>query len=119
MPLVRRLGAGGDRGAGTVRVRVATSSHTPHHLKVVVLSKVPFLLPDIVVDRMQVCRRAVSAQGTSRSSWNTNAPDGLVLTAEEVEEVVSSTGLWPVMRESVGWVIWVLHRLNKQYRCTK
>ena len=88
----------------TVRVRVATFSPTPHHPKVVALLKVPFPLPDIIVDRMQVCRRAVNAQGIARPSWNTDSPDGLVLTAEEIKDIVSSTGLWLVVRESIGGV---------------
>lgn len=92
------------------RVRVATFSPTPHHPKVVALLKVPFPLPDIVVDQLQVCRRAVSPQGIARPSWNlTNGgggdePDGLVLTAEEIKDVVSSTGLWLVVRENIGGV---------------
>ncbi|KAI9457775.1 hypothetical protein BJY52DRAFT_1150076 [Lactarius psammicola] len=96
-------GSGGSDGA-TVRVRVATFSPTPHHPKVVALLKVPFPLPDIIVDRMQVCRRAVSAQGIARPSWNPDALDGLVLTAEEIKDIVSSTGLWLVVRESIGGV---------------
>ncbi|KAF8270081.1 hypothetical protein EI94DRAFT_1723825 [Lactarius quietus] len=96
-------GSGGSDEA-TVRVRVATFSPTPHHPKVVALLKVPFPLPDIFVDRMQVCRRAVSAQGIARPSWNTDSPDGLVLTAEEIKDIVSSTGLWLVVRESIGGV---------------
>ena len=93
------------------RVRVATFSPTPHHPKVVALLKVPFPLPDIIVDRLQVCRRAVSPQGIARPSWNlTNGgdsgdePDGLVLTAEEIKDIVSSTGLWLVVRENIGGV---------------
>lgn len=93
------------------RVRVATFSPTPHHPKVVALLKVPFPLPDIIVDRLQVCRRTVSPQGIARPSWNlTNGggggdePDGLVLTAEEIKDVVSSTGLWLVVRENIGGV---------------
>jgi hypothetical protein len=93
------------------RVRVATLSPTPHHPKVVALLKVPFPLPDIIIDRLQVCRRAVSPQGIARPSWNlTNGggggdePDGLVLTAEEIKDVVSSTGLWLVVRENIGGV---------------
>lgn len=96
-------GSGGSDGA-TVRVRVATFSPTPHHPKVVALLKVPFPLPDIIVDRMQVCRRTVSAQGIARPSCNTDAPDELVLTAEEIKDIVSSTGLWLVVRESIGGV---------------
>jgi hypothetical protein len=93
------------------RVRVATFSPTPHHPKVVALLKVPFPLPDIIVDRLQVCRRSVSPQGIARSSWNSanggvggDEPDGLVLTAEEIKDVVSSTGLWLVVRENIGGV---------------
>ena len=93
-----------DSGSATVRVRVATFSPTPHHPKVVALLKVPFPLPDIIVDRMQVCRRAVSPQGIARPSWNVDAPDGLVLTAEEIKDIVSSTGLWLVVRENIGGV---------------
>jgi len=96
-------GSGGSDDA-TVRVRVATFSPTPHHPKVVALLKVPFPLPDISVDRMQVCRRSVSAQGIARPSWNIDSPEGLMLTAEEIKDVVSSTGLWLVVRESIGGV---------------
>jgi hypothetical protein len=96
-------GNGGSDDA-TVRVRVATFSPTPHHPKVVALLKVPFPLPDIFVDRMQVCRRTVSAQGIARPSWNIDSPEGLVLTAEEIKDIVSSTGLWLVVRESIGGV---------------
>lgn len=119
----------GERGAGAVspataaavaaaadgtssnhtRVRVATFSPTPHHPKVVALLKVPFPLPDIIVDRLQVCRRTVSPQGVARPSWTNwggggDEPDGLVLTAEEIKDVVSSTGLWLVVRENIGGV---------------
>jgi hypothetical protein len=99
-----------DGTSNSTRVRVATFSPTPHHPKVVALLKVPFPLPDIIVDRVQVCRRAVSPQGIARPSWNSTneggggEPDGLVLTAEEIKDVVSSTGLWLVVRENIGGV---------------
>jgi hypothetical protein len=109
--VLSRFGGGraaGDGSESAVRVRVATFSPTPHHPKVVALLKVPFPLPDVVVDRLQVRRRAVSPQGIARPSWNLNgdAPDGggLVLTAEEIKDIVSSTGLWLVVRESIGGV---------------
>jgi len=115
--VVSRVGGGGgglpargspdgsrESGGAKVRVRVATFKPTPHHPKVVALLKVPFPLPDIIVDRMQVCRRAVNAQGIARPSWNADPPDALVLTAEEIKDIVSSTGLWLVVRESIGGV---------------
>ena len=97
-------GGGGGGNSSAVRVRVATFSPTPHHPKVVALLKVPFPLPDIIVDRLQVCRRAVNAQGIARPSCDLDAVEGLVLTAEEIKDVVSSTGLWLVVRESIGGV---------------
>jgi hypothetical protein len=104
---------GMNSNSNHTRVRVATLSPTPHHPKVVALLKVPFPLPDIIVDRLQVCRRAVSPQGIARPSWNYwdadagaggDEPEGLVLTAEEIKDVVSSTGLWLVVRENIGGV---------------
>ena len=97
-------GGGGGGGDSVVRVRVATFSPTPHHPKVVALLKVPFPLPDIIVDQLQVCRRAVNAQGIARPSCDLDALAGLVLTAEEIKDIVSSTGLWLVVRESIGGV---------------
>lgn len=73
-----------------MRLRIATFkfSPTPHHPKIAALIKAPFPLPDVVVDKLQVRRRAVSPKGIARPSWNLNggAPDGgrLVLTAEEM-----------------------------------
>ena len=109
------ISGGGSSSSNPTRVRVATFSPTPHHPKVVALLKVPFPLPDIIVDRVQVCRRAVNSQGIARPSWSSTAnggggssegdePDGLVLTAEEIKDVVSSTGLWLVVRENIGGV---------------
>jgi len=48
----------------------------------------------------------VSPQGIALSNWNLNAGvdapdrvgDGIVLTVEEVKDVVPSTGLWLVIR---------------------
>lgn len=72
-----------------MRLCIATFrfSPTPHHPKVVALFKVPFPLPDVVVDKLQVRRRAVSPKGIARPSWNLNgdAPDG-----GRLEEMVGS-----------------------------
>ncbi|KAI0062966.1 hypothetical protein BV25DRAFT_1899655 [Artomyces pyxidatus] len=87
-----------------IRLKVATFSPTPHHPKVVSLLKIPFPLPDIAIDQLIVRRRAVTPQGIARPNWNTDAREGLVLTAEEIKDVVSSTGLWLVVREGIGGV---------------
>ena len=60
--------------------------------------------PDIVVDQMIVHRRIVSPQGLARPGYDTDKQSGLVLTAEEIKDIVSSTGLWLVVRENVGGV---------------
>ena len=81
-----------------LRIKVGTVSPTPHHPKVVAMLKVPFPLPDIEVERMGVIKR----QGVippQNSTYN-----GLMLTAEEIKDVVCSTGLWLVVREGFGGV---------------
>jgi hypothetical protein len=106
--VISRLGsvdpASADGGDSVVRVRVATFVPTPHHPKVVALLKVPFPLPDLIVDQLRVCRRVVNTQGIARPSLDLDTIDGLVLTAEEIKDIVSSTGLWLVVREGIGGV---------------
>ena len=81
-----------------LRIKVGTLSPTPHHPKVVAMLKVPFPLPDIEVERMGVVKR----QGVTPPQSSTY--NGLVLTAEEIKDVVCSTGLWVVVREGFGGV---------------
>ncbi|KAF7373635.1 hypothetical protein MSAN_00573900 [Mycena sanguinolenta] len=100
------LGEGGERPGKkdkeVLRIKVATLSPTPHHPKVVAMLKVPFPLPDIDVERMIVHKREAG-----RGSLNANTgpkPGGLLLTAEEIKDVVCSTGLWLVVREGFGGI---------------
>jgi hypothetical protein len=86
-----------------VRLKVATLSPTPHHPKVVSMLKVPFPLPDIEVDKMVVRRRILTSTGVARPAESTGH-EGLILTAEEIKDVVSCTGLWLVVREGFGGV---------------
>jgi hypothetical protein len=86
-----------------VRLKVATLSPTPHHPKVVSMLKVPFPLPDIEVERLAVRRRVLTPQGLARPDTSAGH-EGLVLTAEEIKDVVSCTGLWLVVREGFGGV---------------
>lgn len=101
---------GGDPTAGGIqpqppvfqtrvlRIKVGTVSPTPHHPKVVAMLKVPYPLPDIEVERMGVIKRQ-GVMPPQDSTYN-----GLVLTAEEIKDVVCSTGLWLVVREGFGGV---------------
>ncbi|OCH90144.1 hypothetical protein OBBRIDRAFT_731347 [Obba rivulosa] len=83
----------------TLRVKVAAVVPTPHHPKVVALLKVPFPLPDVEVARARARRRVVTPMGGGPP-----AQSELVLTAEEIKDVVSATGLWLVVREGFGGV---------------
>jgi len=109
-----------------IKLKVATVSPTPHHPKVVSLLKIPFPLPDIDVSSVNVRKRIVTPVGIARPattssvgsgtgnlnmqsfSFNGNGgkpkDTGLVLTAEEIKDVVASTALWLVVREGMGGV---------------
>ncbi|KAH6912009.1 hypothetical protein BKA70DRAFT_1559510 [Coprinopsis sp. MPI-PUGE-AT-0042] len=99
-----------------VRLKVGTLSQTPHHPKVVAMLKIPFPLPDVEVERMEVVPRkpaGISGGGTSAQPSTTSfssagsdqeAYKGLVMTAEEIKDVVCSTGLWLAVREGFGGV---------------
>ena len=92
-----------------LRIKVGTLSPTPHHPKVVAMLKVPFPLPDVEVERMGVVkRRGLNIGGSfhpQNPDTNQDSPyNGLVLTAEEIKDVVCSTGLWLVVREGFGGV---------------
>ncbi|KAH9834469.1 uncharacterized protein C8Q71DRAFT_769024 [Rhodofomes roseus] len=117
----------------SLRVKVAAVVPTPHHPKVVALLKVPFPLPDVEIEHVAVRRRIVTPAGLSRPApdavpesagsgsgqkkfWSASGKEngsgraeagrasGIVLTAEELKDVVSCTGLWLVVREGFGGV---------------
>ncbi|KAH9931614.1 uncharacterized protein BXZ73DRAFT_47180 [Epithele typhae] len=122
----------GTNSAGNVKVKIAGVVPTPHHPKVVALLKVPFPLPDIEIERVSVRKRVITPAGVARpatvnderpgsltgkqvgsgmkffGSTKENGamgpPEGLVLTAEEIKDVVSCTAMWLVVREGFGGV---------------
>ncbi|KAL4246422.1 hypothetical protein ABKN59_009246 [Abortiporus biennis] len=106
-----------------VKVKVGAVVPTPHHPKVVALLKIPFPLPDIEVEKAIVRKRIVTPAGVARpapsvppvpplpntppaSPFNgANKPKAaLILTAEEIKDIVSCTSLWLVVREGFGGV---------------
>jgi hypothetical protein len=102
-------GAGGEGKDATgedeiIRVKLGTLSQTPHHPKVVAKLKVPFPLPDVDVEGLMVRRRMVMPGGVVVKSVEDDPGNGLLLTAEEIKDVVSSTGMWLVVREGLGGV---------------
>ncbi|KAJ7092471.1 hypothetical protein B0H15DRAFT_834050 [Mycena belliarum] len=87
-----------------VRIKVGTLSPTPHHPKVVAMLKVPFPLPDVDVEHMAVRKREVGHGSVGAGAGAPKTGPGLMLTAEEIKDVVCSTGLWLVVREGFGGV---------------
>ncbi|EJD43575.1 hypothetical protein AURDEDRAFT_114639 [Auricularia subglabra TFB-10046 SS5] len=88
-----RPGAG-----GSFRLRLATLSPTPHHPKVVAQLKIPWPLPDI--DVVQGVAHKRSPTGRPSSSAGT----GLLVTAEEMKDIVCTTAFWMIVREGFGGV---------------
>ncbi|KAJ7767080.1 hypothetical protein B0H14DRAFT_3509904 [Mycena olivaceomarginata] len=87
-----------------LRIKVGTLSPTPHHPKVVAMLKVPFPLPDVDVERLVVHKRDAPRPGESVSPPGVKGGHGLLITAEEIKDVVCSTGLWLVVREGFGGI---------------
>ncbi|KAJ7054695.1 hypothetical protein C8F01DRAFT_482201 [Mycena amicta] len=82
-----------------LKVKVGTLSPTPHHPKVVAMLKVPFPLPDVNVEMMKAEKREASGVPPPPKPGHV-----LMLTAEEIKDVVCSTGLWLVVREGFGGI---------------
>jgi len=100
-------GVGEDTSSGPLKIKVGTLSPTPHHPKVVAMLKVPWPLPDLEVERMQVRKRDVSnptpgSAGPGSIQAATEKLQGLSLTVEEIKDVICSTGMWVVVREGFG-----------------
>jgi hypothetical protein len=89
-----------------IRLKVGTLSQTPHHPKLVGLLKVPFPLPDVEVDALVVRKRVALPGGVVVKTVEDGGDSGrgLMLTAEEIKDVISSTALWLVVREGFGGV---------------
>ena len=95
-----------------IKLKVATVSPTPHHPKVVSLLKIPFPLPDIEVSSVNVRKRVVTPTGIAHPVDANPSADGnggkrdtgLVLTADEIKDIVASTAVWLVVREAMGGV---------------
>lgn len=112
-PTRSRVGESGGRGSQegrgekspTLRLKVGVMSPTPHHPKVVAQLKIPFPLPDVEVDRMGLVKRKSPSKQAEDDRGASNEPYyGLTLTAEEIKDIVCSTGLWLVVRERMGGV---------------
>jgi hypothetical protein len=110
--------------AKPIKLKAATLSPTPHHPKVVAMLKVPFPLPDVSIDYVETYPRSNRFAGPTPNSLAQTkeelekmdpeeraakereqlARKGLMFTAEEIKDVVCSTGLWLVVREGFGGI---------------
>ncbi|KAJ3846673.1 hypothetical protein EV368DRAFT_52449 [Lentinula lateritia] len=89
-----------------IKVKIATLSPMPHHPKVVAMLKVPYPLPDLEVQTMSIRKRLIGLPGAplNQTSDPGSPAMGLVFRAEEIKDVVCSTGIWVVVREGFGGV---------------
>ena len=116
------------KGSGAkevLKLKVGTLSPMPHHPKVVAMLKVPFPLPDVEVERLNLRRRvpgSIPGQGgvnelgearrplstsqdpTSSESNQADVYKGLEFSAEELKDIVCSTALWLIVRQGTGGV---------------
>ena len=81
-----------------VKLKVATLAPAPHHPKVVAQIKTPYPLQDVLINEGVVRPRTTAGLPPSEG----NDAGALVLTAEEIKDVVSCTGLWVIVREGYG-----------------
>ena len=80
-----------------LRLKVACLAPAPHHPKVIAQLKCPYPLPD--VDLIN----AVLVQRDELPGVPNSAPQGRhMLGAEEIKDIVCSTGIWLVVREGFG-----------------
>lgn len=85
-----------------LKLRLAHLVPAPHHPKVIGQFKMPFPLPDVSVSRMELVHRAPGdAFGLGGGRQEVGRGE-MVMTAEEIKDVVSTTGLWLMVREGFG-----------------
>ena len=95
-----------------IRLRIAALAPAPHHPKVIAQIKTPYPLPDVLFDANKTgaelrmrneadgSRPDLLAESGSSAGGGRNKP--VVLTSEDIKDVVSCTGLWLVVREGYG-----------------
>lgn len=112
----RRRGTIVPDAPGTLlRLKVGTLLPAPHHPKVVAQLKVPFPLPDVALGRGVSFARARKRNIIPGTGGGVSKPpasavvleaegEALMLTAEEIKDVLSCTAFWLVVREGFGGV---------------
>ncbi|KAF8738372.1 hypothetical protein RHS02_05702, partial [Rhizoctonia solani] len=83
-----------------LKLRLAHLVPAPHHPKVIGQFKMPFPLPDVHVQNLELVPRSMNdpfGMGEGKGDGT-----GMIMTAEEIKDVVCTTGLWLMVREGFG-----------------
>lgn len=88
-----------DGSSEPLKLRLANLVPAPHHPKVIGQFKMPFPLPDVNVQNLELIARSAN----DPFGMDHHGKDGgMVMTAEEIKDVVCTTGLWLMVREGFG-----------------
>jgi hypothetical protein len=97
-----------DRKEGRLKVKVASLIPAPHHPKVLGQLKMPFPVPDVNISMLSstatLYPRTLTPEGIVRRSEIPVEPGSILLSAEELKDVISSTAFWLIVREGFGGI---------------
>ncbi|CAE6476600.1 unnamed protein product [Rhizoctonia solani] len=85
-----------DHSSSPLKLRLAHLVPAPHHPKVVSQFKMPFPLPDVNIQTLELVPRSVL------DPFGMDGSKEMVLSAEEIKDVVCTTALWLMVREGFG-----------------
>ncbi|KAG8957851.1 hypothetical protein FRC03_009750 [Tulasnella sp. 419] len=80
----------------TLKLKLGTMTPAPHHPKILTQLKMPYPLPDVDVEKCELVWDRVNGEEATPGSR------GMMLSAEDIKDVVSVTGLWLIVREGFG-----------------
>lgn len=94
--------SGAGPAPGGMKLRLANLVPAPHHPKVIGQFKMPFPLPDVSVQKMELLPRAPGDSFGLGPNGTGPGKGEMIMTAEEIKDVVCTTGLWLMVREGFG-----------------
>ncbi|CAE6419661.1 unnamed protein product [Rhizoctonia solani] len=88
-----------DNSSSPLKLRLAHLVPAPHHPKVIGQFKMPFPLPDVSIQELELVPR--SAQDPFGMDVKQGGGE-MVMSSEEIKDVVCTTALWLMVREGFG-----------------